>query len=179
MGWRRWLVLAGASVFSVVGSILAFALRADGSLNRGALGLIVLIVGLAGLLALGAVQLSSKAGSLFPRQGGETAVTQGDRFLGGLLAVVGGLLAVVVLGVVTLALLPNAVAVATTAFGAISAVVGAYLGVKIGVEQGKEAAATARAAVEQGKDATATAHEAVKQVQAERGSKGKGDGQGK
>lgn len=166
----RWLVLASGLVLAISGAALAFALQPGRPPNWTALGLIILVSGVAVLTALGAV-----AGrSLFPSQvevtgedekrcSGSRPAPQSDRALGGLLAVVSGILAVVIVGVVTLALLGNAdtsstVAVATSAFGVISTVVGAYLGVKIGAEQTQAATRTAEAAVN---EATKTAGRAA------------------
>ena len=151
MGRRRWLVLAGASVLSVVGAILAFALRADGSLNRGALGLIVLIGGLAGLLALGAVQLSSKAGS-----GSSPAATERLSALiqnaGAALTIALALLFSFIVALVALAGAQGEgrVTVATAAFSAIGTIAGTYSGLRLGAH-GKEHAERGRAEAERGR----------------------------
>jgi hypothetical protein len=63
------------------------------------------------------------------------------RSIGGLVVVVIGVLAVTTLAIVTMALIRSGkdansmIPLATTAFGVISAVVGAYLGIKIGTDQ--------------------------------------------
>lgn len=66
------------------------------------------------------------------------------RSIGGLVAVVVGVTAITVLAIVTMALVDGNKEVAntlipltTSAFGVISAVVGAYLGIKIGADQSK------------------------------------------
>ena len=177
----RWFVLAGGLLLAVIGAGLAFALQPGRAVNWTALGLIVLIAGVATLLSWGAVHLSSAAKSILPGRPHQTAGHQlaeegpgarpppRDRGLSGLLAVVSGILAVVIIGVVTLALLrggadnSSTVAIATSAFGVISAVVGAYLGVKIGAEQGQAATEAAGA---QTQEVTKVAREATAQAKA-------------
>ncbi len=190
----RWGVLAAGLTLALLGAVLAFALQPGRPADWTALGLIVLIAGLAALLVRGAVELSSAASTIRSGQVGQSAeqegakngsesrrAPRGDRALSGLLAVVTGILAVVVLGVVTLALLrggadnSSTVAIATSAFGVISAVVGAYLGVKIGAEQGQaaneaagaqtqEVAKVAREATAQAKAATEAAGAQTQEV---------------
>lgn len=78
--------------------------------------------------------------------------------IGGLIAVVSGITAVTVLAVITLTQLDSTdkssmVAIATSAFGVISAVVGAYLGIKITADHSANATADA-------KDAAVSQHQA-------------------
>src|SRR6202035_2125119 len=83
-----------------------------------------------------------------PSPGADT----GNRFLpsaasiqsiGGLVAVVGGVLAITALAISTMAFIGSdkdantIVPLSTAAFGVISAIVGAYLGIKIGTDQSK------------------------------------------
>jgi hypothetical protein len=147
------MLVLGGFALTVLGAVVTFAWQPGQALNWKALGLILLISGLAVLLAEGAAQAFSAAASTSPTQTGQSKTspagygshTGGTR--SGLVAVLSGIFAVTVLGVVTLALLragadadnTSTVAIATSAFGVISAVVGAYLGIKIGAEQGQAA----------------------------------------
>lgn len=84
--------------------------------------------------------------------------TESLKAIGGLIAVVVGIVAVVVLAAVTITRLgaedkDSMVAITTSAFGIISAVVGAYLGIKISAETNAKAG-------EEGKKAAVAEHEA-------------------
>ena len=84
--------------------------------------------------------------------------TESLKAIGGLIAVVVGILAVAVLSIVTITRLGSSdtdsmVAVTTSAFGIISAVVGAYLGIKISAE-------TNAKATDEAKHAAVVKHEA-------------------
>jgi len=65
---------------------------------------------------------------------GEDGKLEQMRIIGGLLALGGGLLALLVVTVVALFLNPTNSAVATSAIGVIGSIVGAYFGVKIGTD---------------------------------------------
>jgi hypothetical protein len=139
-----------AVAFGLAGAILAFALADDGKSVGGVklqpLGVILLAVGvlvLAGLW-LGGVQ----SGDHDNNKGGGIS---GIQAVGGLIAVVAGILAVCVLSALTLTRLDGTdkasiVAVTTSAFGIISAVVGAYLGIKISSEAAGNATVGAKQA---------------------------------
>lgn len=68
------------------------------------------------------------------------------RTVGALVAVVIGVLAVTILAIVTMAFIDSGtnantiIPLSTAAFGVISAIVGAYLGIKIGTDQSKDLA---------------------------------------
>lgn len=84
--------------------------------------------------------------------------TENLKAIGGLIAVVVGIVAVVILASVTITRLgaedkDSMVAITTSAFGIISAVVGAYLGIKISAETNAKAG-------EEGKKAAVAEHEA-------------------
>ena len=124
-------------VLAVVGAVLAFAKQPGRPLNWAALGLIILIVGLAVLL--GAV--------LSPRNGQRNPPPRADRLVsliqtsGGALTVA---LAISFTFVVALVAIPLAagrdrVTVATAAFTGIGTIAGAYFGLRVGAE-GKEQA---------------------------------------
>jgi hypothetical protein len=68
------------------------------------------------------------------------------RMVGGLISVIVGVVAITTLAIVTMALIDSGenantiIPLSTAAFGVISAIVGAYLGIKIGTEQTTELA---------------------------------------
>lgn len=123
----RYSLIAGFS-FALVGAVMAFALKDSETAWLG-----VKLEPLGGvLLAIGALLiLAAGVGSL---TGGDGVTPEGIQHVGGLVAVVTGITAVTALAIVTAQLVDNqqsAVAVTSSAFGMISAVVGAYLGIKI------------------------------------------------
>lgn len=133
---RRPSYLLGAGfMFALVGAVLAFALD-DG--DASVLG--VSLEPLGGVLfAAGALLIVGGAVGSFRLSGddgGGAPDANSIKTIGGLLAVLGGITAVTALAIVTLAKLGSGnkesmVAVTSSAFGIISAVVGAYLGIKI------------------------------------------------
>jgi hypothetical protein len=128
-------IVTGA--LALVGAVLAFALADDGTSVAGvklrSLGLILLV---AGGLALAGLWLNSvQAGTGEGGSGGGNQGTTGIRAVSGLIAVVSGIVAVSILSGLALTRFGSSdkasiVAVTTSAFGIISAVVGAYLGIK-------------------------------------------------
>jgi hypothetical protein len=105
--------------------------------------------------------------------------------IGGLVAVVIGVLAITALAISTMAFVDGGkdantmIPLATSAFGVISAVVGAYLGIKIGTDQSKGLAkdaseAHAKLSAVQAlvpADQQQAAQQAIKNVEAEKGSR--------
>jgi hypothetical protein len=146
-----YLLIAGFS-FALVGAVLAFALEDSDAVVLGvslqALGGVLFA---AGALLIGAAAIGSMGGN----DGADNSETV--RRLGGLIAVVVGVVAVTALAIVTLTQLgdekDSLVAVTTSAFGIISAVVGAYLGIKITGD-------TADKATREVKNAAVAEHEA-------------------
>jgi hypothetical protein len=126
---KYWLV--GGFLFALVGAVLAFALKDSDAAVLG-----VRLQPLGGVLfAVGALIIAAAAiGSIGDGKGSAASNAEGIKSIGGLIAVVVGITAVTALTIVTLTRLDNkdsAVAVTSSAFGIISAVVGAYLGIKI------------------------------------------------
>lgn len=126
---RYWLI--AGFLFALVGAVLAFALRDS---HASVLGVRLQPFG-GVLFATGALMIAAAAiSSIGDGGGGATTNAEGIKSVGGLIAVVVGITAVTALAIVTLTRLENktsAVAVTSSAFGIISAVVGAYLGIKI------------------------------------------------
>jgi len=126
---RYWLI--GGFLFAFVGAVLAFALKDSDAAVLG-----VRLQPLGGVLfAVGALIIAAAAiGSIGDGKGSVGSSAESIKSIGGLIAVVVGIIAVTSLAIVTLTRLDNktsAVAVTSSAFGIISAVVGAYLGIKI------------------------------------------------
>jgi apolipoprotein N-acyltransferase len=146
-----------AVVLAVTGAVLAFALEnQDASalgINLRPLGGVLLVVG---ALLLGGLAIGGMSGD-----GGGSKNTnsfESIKMIGGLIAVIFGITAVTALTIVTLTQLGNQnresiVAVTSSAFGIISAVVGAYLGIKISSD-------TSAKASDEGKQAAVAQHEA-------------------
>lgn len=141
---RYWLI--GSLSLALVGAVLTFALRDS---EAHVLGVSLQPLGgvlfAAGVLLVVAAALTSIGGS----DGGLDS--DGIKSVGGLIAVVTGITAVTALTIVTLTQLGSAnkdsiVAVTSSAFGIISAVVGAYLGIKISSETTAKASNEAKAA---------------------------------
>lgn len=126
---RYWLI--AGFLFALVGAVLAFALRDS---NASVLGVRLQPFG-GVLFAVGALMIAAAAiGAIGDGKGGAAANAEGIKSIGGLIAVIVGITAVTALTIVTLTRLgskDSAVAVTSSAFGIISAVVGAYLGIKI------------------------------------------------
>lgn len=146
-------MMVGGFAFALVGAVLAFAL-ADS--DPSVLGVRLQPFG-GVLFAVGVLLIAAAAfGAL--TQGGGGGGSVDIKAVGGLIAVVAGITVVGVLTVVTLTKLESGehdsmVAVTSSAFGIISAVVGAYLGIKITAD-------TAEKASEQAKGAAVARHEA-------------------
>jgi hypothetical protein len=138
---RPGYLLAAGFLFALVGAVLAFALEDS---DASALG--VSLAPLGGVLfAAGALLIAGGAITSTRLGGAGDGGTVGGpdvnsiKTIGGLLAVLGGITAVTALAIVTLTKLgsenkDSMVAVTSSAFGIISAVVGAYLGIKITAE---------------------------------------------
>jgi hypothetical protein len=134
-------------LLAVIGAVLAFALDEldAGSLNIQALGGILLATG--AVLAVGAsiIALGGNGGS---RDGAGLADPTSLKSIVGLVAVLAGVVAVTALTIITVTSLSDQsseIAVTSSAFGVISGVVTAYLGIKITAEAGVEAGGKAKA----------------------------------
>lgn len=138
-------------LLALVGAILAFALKdSDASVLGISLRPLGGVFFGAGVLLLGWAAIASLRGD----GGSGSTGTSGNpvKEVGGLIAVVTGVTAVAALAVVTLTQLEDKsssiVAVSSSAFGVISAVIGAYLGIKISSDSNtKSEAAVGEAAV--------------------------------
>ena len=128
---RYWLI-AGVA-FALTGAVLTFALK-DG----GASALGVQLDALGGILFAAGVLLMAAAGVQSLGSGESGLNADGIKSVGGLIAVVTGIVAVTALTIVTTqaaSLSKEAiVAITSSAFGIISTVIGAYLGIKISSE---------------------------------------------
>lgn len=153
--WIPGLTLGG------LGALLAFALKNDeaslfDAVRLRPVGLILLVMGSLFLL-WGFLAWIAEYASYRSPNGTTSAGSRADAIhsVGGLVAVAIGVGAVAALTIVVLTTVANlnsssAVAVATSAFGVISAVVGAFIGIKIGTDQsgkGVEAGKAAAAAL--------------------------------
>ncbi len=144
---KYWLFAAFS--FALVGAVLAFALKdSDASVLGVSLQPFGGVLFAAGVLLIAGVGIGS-IGDGDGGGGGPSA--DGIKSVGGLIAVVVGIVAVTALTVVTLTQLGTAnkdsvVAVTSSAFGIISAVVGAYLGIKISSETTAKASDEAKVA---------------------------------
>jgi hypothetical protein len=128
---RYWLI-AGVAL-ALVGAVLTFALK-DG--DASALG--VELEALGGVLFAVGVLLVA-AGGVQSLAGGESNLdTEGIKSVGGLIAVVTGIVAVTSLAIVTTQAgslsKESVVAITSSAFGIVSTVIGAYLGIKVSSE---------------------------------------------
>ncbi|HEX6780959.1 MAG TPA: hypothetical protein VF125_02895 [Solirubrobacterales bacterium] len=134
-------LLIGAAVVGVVGAILAFALDGDtsvGALDLKALGWVLL--GLAGALLIAAAISAVKP------EDGKPVSEEALRTVTGLVAVVAGITAVGALSITTVELVgvgeegntEATVAITTSAFGIVSTVITAYLGIKATANASKE-----------------------------------------
>jgi len=149
----RLLVIVGFAI-ALIGAVLVFTLDDSGatlldSVRWQPLGGVLLAAG--ALLMLGAV-VGMMGG------GGNSVNLDSIQTVGGLIAVVAALIAVTALTIYTLTELEStdgntAVAVTSSAFGIISAVVGAYLGIKITADTNREATAGLRKVVDAEHDA--------------------------
>jgi hypothetical protein len=148
---KYWLIVG--FLFAFVGAVLAFALKES---DPSILGVSLQPFG-GVLFAAGALIIAGAGIASIGNANGGPDV-DGIKSIGGLIAVVVGITAVTALTIVTLTKLgskDSMVAVTSSAFGIISAVVGAYLGIKIssdntantGEEAQKAALAEAKKAV--------------------------------
>jgi hypothetical protein len=153
-------------MLAVVGAILAFALKSPHNAVAGielqSLGAVLLATG--GLLvAVAGVVVFGSGGS---SPGSPSGGVDGLKTIGGLVAVVSAIIGVVALTIVTQSRLStdkasSIVAIATAAFGVISAMVGAYLGIKVTADQSADAQQQAQSAHAQLGAAKAAAAKAV------------------
>jgi hypothetical protein len=147
---RYWLIVGG--IFALVGGVLAFALK-DG--DASALGVDLQALGgvllAAGALLVAAGGLQSMAGVGGGDGGGNS---DGVKSVGGLIAVVTGVVAVTALTLVVTQATglekDSVVAITTSAFGIISTVIGAYLGIKISSEASEKANSALETALKEG-----------------------------
>jgi hypothetical protein len=148
---KYWLIAGFLLTF--VGAVLAFALEES---DPSVLGVSLQPFG-GVLFAAGALMIAGAGiASIGNAAGGPSA--EGIKSVGGLIAVVVGITAVTALTIVTLTKLGGAhkdsmVAVTSSAFGIISAVVGAYLGIKISSDTTAKAGDSATAAAVSQRDA--------------------------
>ncbi|HEV2773662.1 MAG TPA: hypothetical protein VGV57_12715 [Thermoleophilaceae bacterium] len=146
----KWFAIPGFGL-SLIGAVLAFALaepRPFLGLELPRLGGITLVFGLA-LLVISLARGFRPARYESQYRNQTVSYTDQIHSIGGFIAVVVGVVAVLALGVITITQIgsedkTSMVAVATSAFGVISAVIGAYLGIKIGAGQATDAATAAQ-----------------------------------
>ncbi len=138
---RYGLLVVGA-LLAITGTVLVFALEKPdesmGAIEVQPFGGVLLA---SGLLLMGVVAIS-----LMGSGGGGNSGPDSNsvKAIGGLIAVVAGIGAIALLAIVTLTRLDSteesqAIALASSAFGVISAVVGAYLGIKVTADHSTEA----------------------------------------
>jgi hypothetical protein len=186
MKGRTQLGIIGVAL-GVIGAILAFALNDEGSTADGVklepLGVILLSLGvilLAGLWLSDSLAASNNPtnpghddggnGGNNPSGGGGAAA--GIHAIGGLIAVVSGIIAVCILAAITLTQLSGKddkeaiVAITTSAFGIISTVIGAYLGIKISSEAAVNASGDAKLAAVAKRDVQSSQEEVSSYVEA-------------
>lgn len=154
---KYWLI--AGFLFALVGAVLVFALRDS---DASVLGVRLQPFG-GVLFAVGALTIAAAAiGAIGDGKGSAAANAEGIQSIGGLIAVIVGITAVTALTIVTLTRLDNkdsAVAVTSSAFGIISAVVGAYLGIKISSDNAANADEEAKqAALDEAKKAAIAQH---------------------
>jgi hypothetical protein len=127
----------GGFLFALVGAVLAFALKESGASVLG-----VSLKPFGGVLfAVGAVLIAGAAIGSTGNGGG--ASSEGIRAVGGLIAVVVAITAVTALTIVAVTLAgtkeDSMVAITSSALGIISAIAGAYLGIKITADTSRRA----------------------------------------
>jgi hypothetical protein len=187
MKGRTQLGVIGVGL-GVIGAILAFALNDEGStadgVKLGPLGVILLSLGiilLAGLWLSKSLGASNNPGNRGhddggggnnPSGGGGGGAAAGIHAIGGLIAVVSGIIAVCILAAITLTRLSGSgdkeaiVAITTSAFGIISTVIGAYLGIKISSEAAENASGDAKRAAVAKRDVQSSQEEVSSYVEA-------------
>lgn len=140
---KHGLAVAGG-VVAVIGAVLIFALEnpdeAVGSVELQPLGGILMATGILLMSGVGISLMGGGGGN--PGNGGGSD-SSSIKAMGGLIAVVAGIGAVALLAIVTLTRFDStkeseAIALASSAFGVISAVVGAYLGIKVTADHSTE-----------------------------------------
>jgi hypothetical protein len=159
----KYFLLVSGALLAVFGAVLVFALEdptdSVGSIELQPLGGVLLA---AGVLLMGtvAIALMGDGGSGTGNRSGPDA--NSIKTVGGLIAIVVGVGAVSLLAVITLTRFSSsendsAVAIASSAFGVISALVGAYLGIKVSSDATQK---VAEKAGEETENATVAQHEA-------------------
>lgn len=154
-------VIIGGLLLAVIGAVLAFALEEldAGDLNVPALGGVLLATG--AVLAFGAA-IAALGGDGDPKTGTGLSQPANLKSIVGLIAVLAGVVAVTALTIITVTSLSDeksAIAVTSSAFGVISAVVTAYLGIKISAETSNKANDEVKGATEQAAAAKAEAEQ--------------------
>lgn len=136
---HRWLLAVGG-LTTLVGAMLVFALDNHETkvigLNLQSVGGVLLVAGLLLLIGLAIGSLGDGSSGGRAATTGSTTPSGGVPAIGGLIAVVSGTIIVGALAAFTMTRLgsgekDSAIAVASAAFGVISAVIGAYLGIKV------------------------------------------------
>jgi hypothetical protein len=149
---NRWLLMIGLFA-ALAGALLVFTLDNHDTtvigLNLQAVGGVLLVAGLLLLIGLAIGNLGSNGPTSSTAAGASAAPCTGNsesgvRAIGGLIAVVSGTLIVGGLAAFTMTRLgseekDSAIAVASAAFGVISAVIGAYLGIKVTADHNTDA----------------------------------------
>lgn len=161
MKGRQW-VMVGALAAALIGAVLVFALDNENATVTGIelqpLGGVLLAAGLLVVVGTAITGMSGGGGGPVAPNPANSSDAGSIRAIGGLIAVVCGTVLVASLAAFTITRLgskeaDSAVAVASSAFGVISAVVGAYLGIKITAD-------TSAKAGEEAKHAAIVKHEA-------------------
>jgi hypothetical protein len=128
---RYWLF--GGVAFALVGAVLVFALKES---HPSVLGVDLQVLG-GVLFAAGVLLVAGGAVESLVSEG-SALDAEGIKSVGGLIAVVTGIVAVTALTIVTTQTAglskESVVAVTSSAFGIISTVIGAYLGIKVSSE---------------------------------------------
>jgi hypothetical protein len=136
----KYFLLVCGGILALFGAVLVFALKdptdSIGSIEVQPLGGVLLA---AGVLLMGTVAIALMGDGGSGSRNGSGPDYNSIKAIGGLIVVVVGIGSVALLAVITLTRFDNAendsaIAIASSAFGVISAVVGAYLGIKITAE---------------------------------------------
>ncbi len=160
----KYFLLVSGALLTLFGAVLVFALQdptdSVGSIEVQPLGGVLLA---AGVLLMGTVAIALMGDGSGGAGSSASPDVNSIKTVGGLIAIVVGIGAVSLLAVITLTRLSSeendsAVAIASSAFGVISALVGAYLGIKISSD------ATQKVGEKAGEE---TEHAAVAQHEAE------------
>ncbi|HET6999426.1 MAG TPA: hypothetical protein VFI03_12665 [Solirubrobacterales bacterium] len=141
---RHWVLVIGL-LLALAGAVLAFALEdSDASWIGISLQPLGGVLFVAGILLAGGVAVGAMGDGSASSGGGHNDINS-LKAIGGLIAVVSGVVSVAALAAFTLTRFNateegSAVAVASSAFGVISAVVGAYLGIKVTADHSSQVA---------------------------------------